>query len=96
MPSSGKCGGIVGGIGVVVVIVGGAYVVVVVKIIGALVVVVGDKRFKFEISSVSKESINLDLFGQQTPGTNKLLKQRDSRRFLRFKSSCGQSLKSSQ
>uniref|UniRef100_A0A1A9Z882 Uncharacterized protein n=1 Tax=Glossina pallidipes TaxID=7398 RepID=A0A1A9Z882_GLOPL len=34
--------------------------------------------------------------GQHTPGTNRLLKQSDSRKLLRFKSKAGQLLKSSQ
>lgn len=34
--------------------------------------------------------------GQQTPGTKRLLKHKDSRRFAKFRSSCGQLLRSSQ
>lgn len=34
--------------------------------------------------------------GQHTPGTKRLLKQRDWRKLLRLRSNCGQSLKSSQ
>lgn len=35
-------------------------------------------------------------FGQHTPGTNRSLKQSDSRRLIKFNKSCGQLLKSSQ
>lgn len=34
--------------------------------------------------------------GQQTPGTKRLLKHKDCRRLAKFRSSCGQLLRSSQ
>lgn len=36
------------------------------------------------------------VFGQHTPGTNRLLKHNDCRKLPKFNSNCGQSLKSSQ